>query len=174
MTRGGLRLLVVSVAALLAAAASALVLHQEGVQFPDGSVQVTAAMSTAEIARGGVNHSCRLLLEDGSDDWAPCNFVVPEGHILVVEYVSLAGTAPSGVVLGWGCFDFLSGEPTALALPHAPLSRVTGPSGERYEAGQLYRAYVRGERTFEMVIVRDSTVGQVDVTVAFSGYLVPE
>lgn len=172
MKRRESTLLVMAAVAIIVVGAMPMALREEGVQFTDGSVQVTAAMSAAEIARGGINHSCRLILGDGAgENWAGCNFEVPAGHILVVEYVSLLGLAPSGIGLEWGCFDTVPGD--ARTLTHAPLSRQSRPGEERYEAGQLYRAYVGGERTFEMFILRDSNVGEVDVTVAFSGYLVP-
>jgi hypothetical protein len=70
----------------LAPSANPLVLRDEGIQFPDGTIQRTAAPDLGSAARSSFRYDCSADLPDGVGG-GQCSFpAVPTGKMAVVEF----------------------------------------------------------------------------------------
>jgi hypothetical protein len=146
----------------------ALGLSDDGIRFPDGTVQTTAPMDLGSAARSSFRYMCFAQMLEGQEG-ASCSFpVVPGGKIAVVEYFDgrvrvesgqaarmwLEGAVYGDVYLGYQYTD------TSLANDHWVVS-------------EAHRMYLDVEGiALQVHVARNSSAGDAYFEAWITGYLV--
>lgn len=185
--------LVVAAVAALAGAAGPLALRDDGVLFPDGSLQSTAAMGLAGAARSSFRWGCALVLEDGEAS-GYCKLemdygksvvgglvgTVPRDKIMVVETVSgqVISGASQGVAAELQSGPVSSGIYTRLELSLVALGGVRQPwdaagDFELLTVGRPLRTYFYENEPVQIQVHRSAgTGGQLQARFVIQGYFV--
>lgn len=105
---------------VLIAAAGPLTLRNDGIQFPDGSLQTSAPFGFDNVANAAVNLRCQVLSGDfgATQMTVSCGDPVPPGTVLVVEHVS-ANLGVDEFANGCDLRAFLHTDGTGTSAVHA-------------------------------------------------------
>jgi hypothetical protein len=95
---------------------------------------------------------------------------VPVGKRLIVEYVSLSGTVPTGQKLS-AALQTTVGDSTAIYSIVTAIDE-TSEGTDKLAANQMMRVYAEGPM-LHVVCWRAKTEGQAQITLNISGYLEP-
>lgn len=169
--RWGLYLSVAFVA-IFAMGQGSLSLNDTGIEFPDGSIQTSAALGLGATAQTGFNARCWGTMLSPNSNSLCTAYTVPSGKILVLESVSLRfGKLPDQDMKAM--LRVYSGGVLQDPLHWISYEQV-GVDGSYaiYETTKLMRMYFEAGESVVFQLLRILTAGNVGYDFAFSGYLV--
>ena len=157
---------------VLTMAQAPLAVHSDGIEFPDGTIQTTAAVDLAAAARQSVNSLCIGSVDPGTN-WGYCSpYAVPTGKIFVLESISGALGVPPGQQGQAYLYRQPVGGGALIKIHYLPLLLIDGTTNNFQLRNNMLRAYFGEEQQVIFRVYRDDTVAELGFEVTVSGYLV--
>jgi hypothetical protein len=163
------RFLYFALGVLTVVSVGAVSLHDQGVQFPDGTLQTSAAVAAAHPALSSFKHYCTETIS-ATATFNSCELPpVPAGKMAVIEFIEGHLTTPGdqGGEMWVGSSGF--GWFGTVDLRHQQIDEY---SNHISVVSQPYRTYMDEGQYLALTVHRNVSVGDAWFHVWVSGYLV--